>query len=42
MKRHDIKIFLATRQRLSALGSKGESYDTIINKLIDFKEKDGK
>ena len=33
-----MKIQTNTRDRLFALGKKGESYDTIINKLIDFYE----
>jgi hypothetical protein len=31
-----IKIQPGTRDRLVELGKKNESYDTIINKLIDF------
>ena len=31
-----IKIQTATRERLADLGKKSESYDTIINRLIDF------
>ena len=34
-----IKIQMSTRDRLVDLGKKNESYDTIINKLIDFYEK---
>lgn len=30
-----IKIQMSTRDRLVELGKKNESYDTIINKLID-------
>lgn len=33
-----IRINTATRDRLVGLGKKNESYDTIINKLIDFYE----
>lgn len=33
-----IKIQTNTRDRLVDLGKKNESYDTIINKLIDFHE----
>ncbi|MGD0079568.1 MAG: hypothetical protein ABSB80_02830 [Methanoregula sp.] len=31
-----IKIQTETRDKLADLGKKSESYDTIINKLIDF------
>jgi hypothetical protein len=31
-----IKIQTATREKLMDLGKKSESYDTIINRLIDF------
>jgi hypothetical protein len=31
-----IKIQTDTRDKLADLGKKSESYDTIINKLIDF------
>jgi hypothetical protein len=31
-----IKIQMSTRDRLVDLGKKNESYDTIINKLVDF------
>lgn len=34
-----IKIQMSTRDRLVELGKKNESYDTIINKLIDEHEK---
>jgi hypothetical protein len=34
-----IKIQPGTRDRLVDLGKKNESYDTIINKLIDFYER---
>ena len=37
-----IKIQMKTRDRLVELGKKNESYDTIINKLIDHFEKDRK
>jgi hypothetical protein len=30
-----IKIQTSTRERLADLGKKSESYDTIINRLID-------
>ena len=30
-----IKIQTTTRERLTELGKKSESYDTIINRLID-------
>ncbi len=33
-----IRIQTATRDRLVDLGKKNESYDTIINKLVDFYE----
>jgi hypothetical protein len=33
-----IKIQPGTRDRLVELGRKNESYDTIINKLVDFYE----
>lgn len=43
MPQTSIKIQMSTRDRLVDLGKKNESYDTIINKLIDFYEehKDG-
>jgi hypothetical protein len=31
-----MKVQMNTRDRLMDLGKKGESYDTIINRLIDF------
>ncbi len=31
-----VKIQTATRDKLADLGKKSESYDTIINRLIDF------
>jgi hypothetical protein len=31
-----IKIQTETRDRLADLGKKSESYDTILNRLIDF------
>lgn len=34
-----IKIQMSTRDRLVELGKKNESYDTIINKLVDFYQK---
>ena len=38
-----IKIQMSTRDRLVDLGKKNESYDTIINKLVDsFQEKQSK
>ncbi len=37
-----IKIQMTTRDRLVELGKKNESYDTIINKLIDFYEQSKK
>ena len=37
-----IRINNSTRDRLVELGKKNESYDTIINKLIDFFEKNKK
>ena len=36
MPQTSIKIQMSTRDRLVELGKKNESYDTIINKLIDF------
>ena len=30
-----IKILLSTRERLKDIGKKGETYDGIINRLID-------
>jgi hypothetical protein len=33
-----IKIQMTTRDRLVDLGKKNDSYDTIINKLIDYYE----
>lgn len=37
-----IKIQMSTRDRLVAMGKKNESYDTIINKLINFYEQSTK
>jgi hypothetical protein len=37
-----IRINTSTRDRLVELGKKNESYDTIINKLIDFFEQNKK
>jgi predicted CopG family antitoxin len=34
-----IKIQTETREKLADLGKKSESYDTIINRLIDFYQK---
>lgn len=31
-----IKIFITTRDRITAVGRKGETYDRIINRLLDF------
>jgi len=31
-----LKVTKATRDRLKALGRKGETYDEIINRLADF------
>jgi len=39
MPQTSIKIQMSTRDRLVELGKKNESYDTIINKLIDFYQK---
>ena len=36
MPQTSIKIQMSTRDRLVELGKKNESYDTIINKLVDF------
>jgi hypothetical protein len=33
-----IKISTETRDRLADMGKKSESYDTIVNRLIDFWE----
>ena len=33
-----IRVAVATRAALKALGKKGDSYDMIINELITFKE----
>lgn len=30
-----IKVHVATRERLKSIGHKGETYDAIINRLID-------
>ena len=30
-----IKVHVATRERLKSMGKKGETYDAIINRLID-------
>lgn len=38
MPQTSIKIQMSTRDRLVELGKKNESYDTIINKLINFYE----
>ena len=35
----NIKIFEKTKLRIKALGKKGETYDDIINMLIDFYKK---
>ena len=42
MSQTTIKIQMSTRDRLVDLGKKNESYDTIINKLIDFFEQNKK
>jgi len=43
MPQTSIKIQMSTRDRLVELGKKNESYDTIINKLVDsFQEKQTK
>lgn len=31
-----IKIYVTTRDRIIAVGRKGETYDKIINRLLDF------
>jgi hypothetical protein len=36
MPQTSIKIQMSTRDRLVELGKKNESYDQIINKLVDF------
>ena len=38
MPQTSIKIQMSTRDRLVELGKKNESYDMIINKLVDFYE----
>jgi hypothetical protein len=42
MPQTSIKIQMSTRDRLVELGKKNESYDTIINKLIDSFEQNKK
>jgi len=37
-----VKITKKTRERLAAIGSKNETYDDIINRLIQFFEKNSK
>ena len=38
----NIKIFEKTKLRIKALGKKGETYDDIINMLIDFYKKNSR
>ena len=33
-----IKIFATTRDRIVAVGRKGETYDKVINRLLDFND----
>lgn len=40
MKYKTIRVTESTHERLTKLGNKGESFDKIINKLIDKVEKD--
>jgi len=35
---HTIKIKLGTKERLKALGSKDQTYDEIVNEVLDHKE----
>jgi len=35
---HTIKIKLGTKERLKALGSKDQTYDEIVNEVLDRKE----
>jgi len=37
-----IKIQTETREKLADLGKKSESYDTILNRLIEFYRKNAK
>jgi hypothetical protein len=37
-----VKVRKATRDRLAKLGSKTETFDDIINRLLDFFERDGR
>ena len=34
-----IKLKVSTRERLAELGKKGETYDEIVNKLVDIEER---
>jgi hypothetical protein len=37
-----LKIRKATRDRLGKIGNKTETYDDVLNRLMDFYEKNGK
>ena len=37
-----VKIMKRTRDRLAKIGSKSETYDDVINRLIEFFEKNSK
>ena len=37
-----LKVRKATRDRLGKLGNKTETYDDVLNRLMDFYEKNGK
>jgi len=37
-----LKVRKATRDRLGKLGNKTETYDDLLNRLMDFYEKNGK
>jgi len=36
---HTIKVKLGTKERLKALGSKDQTYDEIVNELLDKQER---